>query len=118
MHIISTEDSESDFVILLKLLKFDKHIDNTGNKRNNIMGLIKKKFTYMDKDLLLTLYKSLAKSHLDYDSLAFYPTTKKDKHIHEKAQCRAIRLVHKFRGLTYKECLIELILLHWTTIER
>ena len=108
LHIISTEDSENDFGILLKTLKFDKHIDNVFSKKNRIMGLIKRKFSYMDKDLLLTLYKSLARSHLDYENLAFYPTTKKYKQIHEKAQRRAIRLVHKLRGLTYKERLIEL----------
>ena len=67
LHVLSTEDSESDLGILFKKnLKFDEHIDNTVNKVNRIIGLLKRKFTYMDKDLFLTLYKSLVRSHLDY----------------------------------------------------
>ena len=77
LHVLPTEDSESDLGILFKKnLKFDEHIDNTVNKVNRIIGLIKRKFTYMDKDLFLTLYKSLVRSHLDYGNLVFYPTTK------------------------------------------
>ena len=76
-HKLATEDSEYDLGILFKKnLKFDEHIDNTVNKVNRIMGLIKRTFTYMDKHLFLTLYKSLARSHLDYGNLVFYPTTK------------------------------------------
>ena len=89
LHVLSTEDSESDLGILFKKnLKFDEHIDNTVNKVNRIIGLIKRKFTYMDKDLFLTLYKSLVRSHLDYGNLVFYPTTKKYKQILENAQRR------------------------------
>ena len=50
LHVLLTEDSESDLGILLKKnLKFDEHINNTVNKVNRIIGLIKMKFTYMDK---------------------------------------------------------------------
>ena len=111
LHVLSTEDSESDLGILFKKnLKFDEHINNTVNKVNRIIGLIKRKFTYMDKDLFLTLYKSLVRSNLDYymETLVFYPTTKKYKQIVENAQCRATRLVPELRGLTYKERLIKL----------
>ena len=59
LHVLSTEDSESDLGVLFKKnLKFDEHINNTVNKVNRIIGLIKRKFTYMGKDLFLTLYKS------------------------------------------------------------
>ena len=54
----------------------------------------------MDKDLFLTLYKSLARSHLDYGNLLFYPTIKEYKQILENAQRRATRLVPELRGLT------------------
>ena len=67
---------------------------------NRIISLIKGKFTYMDKDLFLTIYKSLARSHLDYGNLVFYQTIKKYKQILENAQRRATRLVPELRGLT------------------
>ena len=109
LHVLSTEDSKSDLGILFKKnLKLDEHINNTANKVNRIMGLIKKKFTYMDKDHFLTLNKSLARSHLDYGNLVFYPTTKKYKQILENVQRRATHLVPELRGLTYNERLIKL----------
>ena len=89
-------------------LKFDEHIDNTINKVNRIIGLIKRKFKFIDKDLFLTLYKSLIRSHLDYGNLIFYPTTKKYKRVLENAQRRATRLVPELRGLLYRERLVEL----------
>ena len=101
LHVLSTEDSESDLGILFKKnLKFDEHVNNTVIKVNGIICLIKRKFTYMDKDLFLTLYKFLARSHLDYGNLLFYATIKKYKQILENAKCRVTRLVPEFRGLT------------------
>ena len=45
---LSTEESERDLGILFKQnLKFDEHIDSTVNRVNRIIGLIKRKFTYM-----------------------------------------------------------------------
>ena len=45
-HVLSSEDSESDFSIIFKKnLKFNEHIGYTVNKVNIIMGLIKRKFT-------------------------------------------------------------------------
>ena len=66
------EDSERDLGVLFKSnLKFDEHINNTVNKVNRIIGLIRRKFTYMDKSIFLV------RSHLDYGNLIFYPSTKK-----------------------------------------
>ena len=106
---LSTEESERDLGILFKSnLKFDVHIDNTVNKVNRIIGLIKRKFKYIDSELFLTLYKSLIRTHLDYGNLIFYPTTKKYKQVLENAQRRATRLVPELRGLSYKERLEKL----------
>ena len=108
-HILETVDSGSDLGIMFnKNLKFDEHIDSTVNKVNRIIGLIKRKFTHMDKDLFLTLYKSLVRSQLDYGNIVFYPTTKKYIQVLENAQRRATRLIPELRGLTYQERLIEL----------
>ena len=108
-HKLSNEDSECDLGVLFKSnLKFDEHIDNTINKVNRIIGLIKRKFKFIDKDLFLTLYKSLIQSHLDYGNLIFYPTTKKYKQVLENAQRIATRLVPELRGLLYRERLVEL----------
>ena len=83
-------------------------IDKVVNKVNRISGLIRRKFTHIDKSTFLTLYKSLVRSNLDYGNLIYYPTTKKCKQILENAQRRATRLVPELRGMSYREGLIEL----------
>ena len=104
---LSTEESERDLGILFEQnLKFDEHIDSTVNRVNRIIGLIKRKFTYMDKNLFLTLYKSLVRSHLDYENLIFYPTTKKYKQILENAQRQATRIVPELQGMSCSQCLV------------
>ena len=97
-HILETVDSESDLEIMFnRNLKFDEHIDSTVNKVNRIIGLIKRKFTHMDKDLSLTLYKSLVRLKIDYGNIVFYPTTKNNIQVLENAQRRASRLIPELR---------------------
>lgn len=108
-HNLTRDDSEKDLGIhFTRTLNFEDHINHTVNKVNKITGLIKRTFKYMDKNLFLTLYKSLIRSHLDYGSLVYYPTTKKHKQIIENAQRRATRLVPELQGLSYEQRLCEL----------
>ena len=73
-HKLSNEDSECDLGVLFESnLKFYEHIDNTINKVNRLISLIKRKFKFIDKDLFLTLYKSLIRSHLDYGNFDLLP---------------------------------------------
>ena len=85
-------------------LKFDEHADKVVvSKVHRISGLIRRNFTH-----ILTLYKSLMRSHLDYENLAFYPITKKCKQSLKNVQRRATRLVPQLRGMSYRERLMEL----------
>ncbi|MEW8089878.1 MAG: hypothetical protein AB2784_09675, partial [Candidatus Thiodiazotropha endolucinida] len=43
-------------------LKFNKHIIVTVNKANKLLGMVKRTFSFMDKELFLTVYKSLIRS--------------------------------------------------------
>ena len=95
-HKLSNEDSGCDL-----------YIYNTINKVNRITDVIKRKFKFIDKDLFLTYYKSLIRSHLYYGKLIDYPTTKKYKQVLENAQRIATRLVPELRGLSYRERRVE-----------
>ena len=114
-HTIKSDKSEKDLGILFTSnLNFDAHINNTVNRVNRLIGLIRRKFTYMDKNIFLTLYKSLIRSNLDYGNLIYYPHTKKNKQILENAQRRATRLLPELRELPYELRLREL---HLPTLE-
>ena len=89
-------------------LKFDQHITTIVNKANQLLGLIKRSFCYMDKTLFLKLYKSLIRPHLDYGNSVWYPVTKKNKQLIENVQRRATRLVPDLRDLSYEERLYNL----------
>ena len=56
LHVLSSDDSESDLGILYKKkqqLKFDEHIDRTVTKGNKLMSLIMRKFTLIYGQILV-----------------------------------------------------------------
>jgi len=77
-------------------------------KANSITGLIKRNFSYMDKNNVLTLYKSLIRPHLDYGKSLYYSVTKKNKRIIENVHRRNTKLVTELRGLSCERRLEEL----------
>ena len=89
-------------------LKFDSHISTVVNKANQIIGLIKRSFYFMDKSLFLKLYKTLVRPHLDYGNSIWYPISKKNIQSIENVQRRATRIVPELKNLTYEERLFEL----------
>ena len=62
----------------------------------------------MDKNNVLTLYKSLIRPHLDYGKSIYYPVTKKNKRIIEYIHRRNTKLVSALRELPYERRLEEL----------
>ena len=103
------EDEEKDLGIKFSnTLKFDSHISMAVNKANQIVGLIKRSFNYMDKAMFLKLYKSIVRPHLDYGDAVWYAALKKNKRLVENVQRRATRIVPELQGLSYEEILREL----------
>ena len=49
-------------------LNFIPHIQATVKKENRNLGIIKRKFSYLDKTVFLYLYKSIVRPHLEYAS--------------------------------------------------
>ena len=45
-------------------LRFSHHISERANKANQIMGLMRRSFTYMDQYNFILLFKSLVRLHL------------------------------------------------------
>ena len=89
-------------------MKFDSHISTVGNKANQLIGLIKRSFSFMDKELFLKLYKSLVRTHTDYGNSIGYHITKKNKQSIENLQRRATKMVPEIENLSYEERLRKL----------
>ena len=95
--------SEKDLGVTFdKNLKFTDHINNKVNKANRNVELFRT-FTFMDKDMLLSLYKSVVRPILEYASSVWSPMFKKDKILIENVQRWATRLVKCLKHLSYED---------------
>ena len=65
-------------VIITETLDVTKQCVRAANKANTILGMINRAFKYKIKEVVLKLYKSLVRSHLDYCIQAWHPFEQKD----------------------------------------
>jgi hypothetical protein len=101
-------------VIISSSLKVGKQCAKAASKGNQILGLIKRTFISKQKSIMLNLYKSLVRPHLEYCIQAWRPHLVKDICILEKVQKRATRMIEECIGKSYTE---RLQFLGLTTLE-
>ena len=108
-HTLETCREERDLgVVFDSELKFDKHINSAINKGNRMLGLIKRSFTGLENQVLVKLYKSLVRPHLEYGNQIWNPFLKRQSSALEKVQRRATKLIKPLRKLDYEERLRQL----------
>ena len=76
--------------------------------------MIYRTFASKNKNIMLKLYKSLVRHHLDYACQAWNPHSQKDIDVIERVQRRATRMISECRGLEYPE---RMKLLRLTTLK-
>jgi hypothetical protein len=64
-------------VIFDSKLAFDAHIQSCISKANRTLRIIKRTFTYLDKESFLYLYKALVRPHLEYANAIWAPKFKR-----------------------------------------
>ena len=89
-------------------LKFSQHIDNITSKANQILGLVRRSITFMDRTVLKTLYTALVRPHLEYANVVWHPLYKKQIKQLEAVRRRATRMLPGFSDLCYEERLRKL----------
>lgn len=89
-------------------LKFEEHISAKVNKANAIAGLIRRSFSFLDKDLFKRLYTTFVRPHLEYAQAVWSPYSRKLIDMLENVQKRATEMVDGLGGLTYEERLRKL----------
>ena len=103
-HPIQDVSEEKDLgVHISEDIKWALHISEAVKNANRMIGMIKHTFTYMNKKMFLTLYKSLVRPHLEYCPQVWNPTLKKDIDELEKVQRRATKLVPELYDIPYEE---------------
>ena len=84
-------------------LSFLQHIDRAVKKGNSILGIIRRTFTHLTKDILLCLYKTLVRPHLEYGNIIWHPYRVKDIVAVEGVQRRATAMVPELAKLQYPD---------------
>ena len=84
-------------------LSFDPHIQGIIGKANQTLGLVKRSFTYLDKDVFLKLYKAFIRPHLEYANAVWNPFLKRQSIQIEKIQRRATKGLKDCKDLSYAE---------------
>ena len=107
-NITKCEEEKDLGVIFNKYLSFDVHIQNSINKANSMIGIIRRTFTFIDGEIFTNLYKSLVRPHLEYGNIVWFPQLKRQSVAIEKVQRRASKLIHALKDLDYKERLRQL----------
>ena len=110
-HVLKKVETEKDLGAIMSFdLKVEPNITHHIAKANTMIGLIKRTFTFIDKDMFLVLYKAYVRPHLEYCQQAFYPYHQKDINQLEGVQRRATKLVKALHDLPYEDRLKELSL--------
>jgi len=81
-----------------------------------ILGMINMTIRYKERKIMVTLYKSLVRPHLEYCVSAWSPHYLKNKELIERVQHRFTRMFKDFKWRNYDERLKSLNL--WTLEER
>ena len=92
---IAPTSSERDLgVVIDDKITFKGHIGGIIKKVNKLMGLIRRTFIYLDKEVFVPLYTSLVRSHLEYAQSVWSPHSKGGIRRLEQVQRNATRLVN------------------------
>ena len=108
-EIKKTTEQKDLGVLIDKKLKCVPQIQAIVKKTNRNLGIsFKRSFSYIDKPIVLNLYKALVRPHLEYASTVWTVIYNKDCIAIENVQRRATRLVQGVRNLNYTERMTEL----------
>jgi len=103
-------------IMISSTLKVADHCQYACNKANKMLGLLKRTIKHKNYTVMVQLYKSLVRPHLEYGSTAWNPHYSKDKAMLERVQHRFTRLFPDLRVMEY-DARLEVLKL-WTLEER
>jgi len=97
-------------------LKVRRQCEEAYSKASQMLGLINRTTQFKNPEVLLPLYKSVVRPHLEYCSAVWSPQYVEDKVLLEKVQHGFSRMFPELKSLPYEQRLDKLGL--WTLEER
>ena len=106
---LEVDQKEKDLGVYLdSSLKPSKQCVESARRANWILGLIRRHFKFLHKDVVIRLYKQMVRPHLEYAVQAWNPYLAKDRIILESVQQRATKLIRSVSSLSYEQRLQHL----------
>lgn len=110
-QVLEVVESEKDLgVIVSKDLKVTQQCCKAASMANRMLGMVKRTFTSRKREVILPLFKSIIRPHLEYCIQSWQPHLSKDVELLEAVQHRATKCIEGMSGLSYDERLRELML--------
>jgi hypothetical protein len=106
MNGIKLEDIEEErdlHIIVQNNLKCDKQCAKVVKQANRTLGMIKRSFRNLNQQIVLLLYKSLVRPHLEYCVHAWRPHLQKYIDLLEGVQRRATKLIPSLKVKSYQD---------------
>ena len=92
--VLNTTLKEKDLGLTINAdMKVSKQCGIAAAKGDQILGLIRRNIVYNEKELIIPLYKTIVRPHLEYCIQAWRPYRKKDIDILERVQRRATKMI-------------------------
>jgi ribonuclease P/MRP protein subunit RPP40 len=88
-------------VLVTKEFKMGTQCAAASNKANRMLGYLKRSICSRSKEVILPLYKSLVRPHLEYAVQFWSPYFKKDIDVIERVQHRATKIIQGTSGMDY-----------------
>ena len=109
---VTPTQQETDLgVLMTSEFKFGAQCVAAEKKAQKILGYIKRVFTHRNRFVVMTLYKTLVRPHLEYAVQFWSPTYRCDVDRLERVQARATKLIPEIRNFGYERRLLVLDLL-------
>ena len=94
--VLNTTFKEKDLGLTISAdMKVSELCGIAAAKGNQILGLIRRNIVYKEKELIIPLYKTIVRPHLEYCIQAWRPYRKKDIDMLERVQRRATKMIPK-----------------------